>query len=161
MKILIISLISALSVQISMAQTIYFDEAKSRVVVDHKMTDLGKTKEEIYTSLKYFVSQMFQGGSAVIDLDDYDKGLIITRATYSAPAFPTYDFNIILKYRDNELMYTMSDISTRSSLYGANIVSVMDKEKDLKWNRKNIMRIAFDIKDGINSSLNQSLSDDW
>jgi hypothetical protein len=143
------------------AQTIYFDAEKSRVVVEQKMTDLGKSKQEIYNSLKYFISNRFKGGSNVIDLDDYEKGIIITRATFSAVAFPTYDFNLIIRFRDNELMWTMTDIFNPNEFVMGKQTKILDTEKDLQYNKRNMMRIAFEIRDGINNGLSKSFSEDW
>jgi hypothetical protein len=161
MKSIVLSVILSLSMAAASSQTIYFDQEKKRAVVEQKNTDLGKSKEEIHAALKYFISSSFKNGSAVIDLEDYDKGLIVTRGTYSAPAFPTYKFNLILRFRDNECMWTMTDIATSTFLFGAESIDMIDKESQMNANKKNIMRIAFAIRDGINSSMSQSLSEDW
>lgn len=141
----------------SVAQEHKFDEASKRVIIEKKYTDLGKSKDQLYDHLQLFASSAFKGGTAAVDMNDGDKGIMITRGSINHAGY-LVKFNIIIRYRDNDMKYTLTDITIDPRSIPE---YVLDKENMIKSNRKLLIQIQNTVEDNLKKALSSNVSDDW
>jgi hypothetical protein len=142
------------------AQDPYYDADQKKVLIEKKYTELGKSKDVLLDHVQYFASNTFVRGSSAIDYIDEQKGLMILKAKIIEGSY-TYTFNVILRWRDNELKYTITDIVLSLSMSGFNTDTHVNSESQIKPNRKPLAKINKSIQDQIEKALNTSISDDW
>jgi hypothetical protein len=138
------------------AQEPYYDMHQNKVIIEYKYSDLNRDKSSILLSVNYFASNAFVKGSSAVDYIDPDKGIMILKGRTNETGY-TSRFNLTIRWRDNELKYTISDIV----LTMMNIDTPISDEKQIKPNIKTLKKINKYVKDNIESAMNTNLSDDW
>jgi hypothetical protein len=144
------------------AQEILYDSIQQRIIIEEKWTGLGKTKEELHNAVKYFASNTFKGGSMAVDMVDPDQGIMITRGLLRDAGFDK-QFNLIIRWREGEMKYTVTDIvflsKMESTFFDQN--TYLNKEKQIKPNRKALMKIGTNVHEQLQNALKADLKDDW
>jgi hypothetical protein len=134
-----------------------------------KMDSVSKTKAQIYTDTKMFISEAWKSAKNVIQNDDKDGGVILVKGSISKNALYKnkqnfeyiYNYNITFKMKDGKYKISIDNVTnTMSILVGYSNISIPYIQPfDAENCPDNLNKIAGPGKESL-SSMMESLKQD-